>query len=120
MPPQTPPNIGGGQFAQAIGGGDVLRAAMARRGIDTSVLDQVSPAAGGAPSPVAPALPEGVGGVTPEQQVADQAVGGVPAEATPQSAPFRSSEMEISLKALNSVVSTENSIIKQALKFQGI
>ena len=104
MPPQ---NIGGGQFGQATGGADALRAAMQKRGMDASILDQVSATAPTGPSEVAPALPEGTG------------AGGQPAQAVgtlqaPEQ-PFRSREMEIALKALNSVVSTENSIVKQAL-----
>jgi hypothetical protein len=108
MPPQ---NIGGGQFGQAIGGGDALRASMQRRGIDTSILDTVSPAAPTGPSQVAPALPEGVGGIVPEQQVATQAVG----TPQPQGIPFRSAEMEISLKALKSVANTESKIAELSL-----
>ncbi|KKL88204.1 hypothetical protein LCGC14_1927020 [marine sediment metagenome] len=112
------PQIGGGQFAQATGGGDVLRQAMERRGLSTSVLDSISPTSPTGPSPVAPALPEGAGvggGALPEQAVATTAVGG-----KPPPIPFRSGEMEISLKALNSVISTENAIAKSALKLQGL
>lgn len=105
--------IGGGQFAQATGGGDVLRAAMSRRGMDVSILDAVSPTAPTGPSPVAPALPGGVGEIgAPEQQVAAQAVGGAP---QPPEIPFRSAEMELSLKALKSVVSTESKIAELSL-----
>ena len=110
MPPD---NIGEGQFGQAIGGGDALRASMERRGMDVSVLDTISPAAPGPQSPVAPNLPEGAGvggGALPEQAVATTAVGG-----KPPPIPFRSGEMEISLKALKSVVDTESKIAELSL-----
>ena len=107
-----PQNVGTGQFGQAIGGADALKAAMSRRGIDTSMLDQISPAAPGPESPVAPALPEGTQIGAPQQQLPTQPTGGAPG---PQEQPFRSSEMALALKAMNSVISTENSVIKSAL-----
>ena len=99
-----------GSFGAAIGGADALKASMARRGIDSSILDQVSPAAPSGPSQVAPPPPGG--SVSPggaEQAVASQAVG------LPEGTPFRSAEMELSLKALKSVVSTESKIAELSL-----
>src|SRR3990172_12880777 len=95
----------GGSFGQAIGGIDVLKAAMKRRGIDSSVLDQVSAAVGG--SPISPNVPQGTPNVSiPGTQVA------TPAPQTKQS--FRSGEMEIALKALENTVRTENKIAESA------
>lgn len=85
---------------------------MQKRGLDASVLDQVSAAAPGqqnAPAAVPTTNPQ-VGGV--EQQVAGQAAG-VPA-GQPKT-PFRSAEMEISLKALQNTVNTENKIAEAVL-----
>ena len=103
--------MGGGQFGQAIGGGDALRQAMSRRGIDTSMLDTISPAAPGPESPVAPALPEGAGVGAPGPQLPTQPTGAPKPEQE-----FRSAEMSLALKAMNSVISTENSVVKQALQ----
>ena len=111
MDPQT--QTGGGQFGIGLGGTDALKQAMQRRGIDASILDQVSPASGGA-SAVPTAVPEtnpNIGGV--DQAVASQAVGGQ-ASANPK-ASFRSAEMEISLKALQNTVATENKIAQSSL-----
>ena len=99
-----------GSFGAAIGGGDALKAAMQRRGVDTSLLDQISPAAPGGPSEVAPALPTDAG--IPSQVTG--AVAGVPAPAI-EKAPFRSGEAEIALKALAQTVRIENKIAEAAL-----
>ena len=47
-----------GQFGISLGGVQAVKQAMQRRGMDVSILDQVSPAAPGPPSPVAPAVPQ--------------------------------------------------------------
>jgi len=104
MPPQT---IGGGQFGTALGGAGALKAAMQRRGIDTSVLDQMSPAAPGEASSVASNLPQ-------TNPSIGQSLG---PEAIPLATPttpsqqlrqeFRSAEMQIALRALENTVKTE-------------
>ena len=98
-----------GSFGSAIGGADAIKAAMQRRGMDASTLDQVSPAAPTAPSSVSPAMPQG-GGMP-------QDMGGAPMEELPpmgtmetQKQQPRSAEMEIALKALADTVKTENKI----------
>ena len=97
----------GGQFGQAVGGMDALKAAMQRRGIDSSILDQVSPAGGG--SPVSPNVPMETPNVTPRgASVAP------PVEQAKK--PFRSGEMEIALKALENTVRTENKIAESSLR----
>jgi hypothetical protein len=97
-----------GSFGVGLGDISALKQAMSRRGIDASILDSVSASAPTGATNVAPALPEGVG-IAPEQQAATQ----VPATQPQQE--FRSAEMSLALKAMNSVISTENSIVKQAL-----
>lgn len=105
--PNGTQNTGG--FGAAIGGVDALKEAMGRRGIDASLLDQISPAAPGPQSPVAPPLPTDAGRVAP-------AVGGAPVAPTGvEKIPFRSGEAEIAIKALKSVVDTENKIAEAAL-----
>ena len=105
MPPQNT-----GSFGAAIGGGDALKAAMQRRGIDASLLDQVSPAAPVGPSEVPPALPADAG--IPSQVTGG--VAGVPAPAI-EKAPFRSGEAEIALKALAGTLRVENKIAEALL-----
>jgi len=108
MDPNAQLNVGGGQFAQATGGGDALRQAFEKRGIDTSILDNVSESApGGQNIPGAPAT-NNIDTQSPVGQSQAQAV---------DKQPTRSGEMEIALKSLASVVSTENAIAKQTLKF---
>lgn len=105
MPPDQL-NVGGGQFGTAIGGADALRAALERRGVSGSVLDAMSPAAGGTEMP--PNLPQDAGGfASPEPQMGidEQAVG--QAAQTPQA---RSFEMQVSLSALKGVVDSERKI----------
>ena len=68
MPPLQ--QLPGGSFGAATGGTDALREAFERRGVDASILDQVTPGAvgGAAPIPQAPqdinaaqaAIPQGV------------------------------------------------------------
>ena len=114
-----------GSFGIGLGGVESLKAAMQRRGIDASVLDQTSPAAPGAESPVPPNLPAQAGplpGPT-DQQVATQAVGGAVVAPTGLELPnegFRSQEMSIALRAMDGVIKTENEIVKSALKLQGL
>ena len=111
MPPE---NIGGGQFGQATGGQDALRAALQRRGLDESVLNQVSASAPQGPSPTPPAVqgqPQESLGLT--QQVAAQEAGGQEVQV-----PFRSAEGEIALKALADVAKGENRLAQQALRLQ--
>ena len=99
-----------GQFGAAIGGSAAIRSAMQRRGIDASVLDQISPAAPGGPSPVAPGVP-----------TTNPQVGAIPSPrpspaAGPAAPPSRSGEMDIALKALAGTVRTENKIAESQLK----
>ena len=103
-----------GSFGAAIGGSGALTAALEKRGMDAGLLDQVSPTAPSGPSEVAPGIPANVGGG-----------GGIPQpqapapEAAAQGPIFRSGEMEIALKALNGVVSTESKIAKALLGLGG-
>jgi hypothetical protein len=99
-----------GSFGSAIGGADSLKAAMQRRGMDSSILDQVSPTSPGGASQIAPSLPSSEGDLA--SSVASNVV--APSGAKP-STPFRSAEMEISLKALKSVVDTESKIAELSL-----
>ena len=99
-----------GSFASAIGGAGALKAAMDRRGIDSSILDQVSPAGGG--SPVAPPLPAGTPQIAPTGSPSPEAVAG---SVDPLKPVVRSGEMEIALKALAGTVDTENKIAKATL-----
>jgi|SRR3990167_2499163 len=113
MPPDNT-----GSFGAATGGADALKAAMQRRGVDTSRLDQMSPAVGG--TPVAPNIPQTnpqIGSVG-----APSAPGGpvAPEGATSPAQTFRSAENEIALKALVDVVKTENKIALSALQLQGL
>ena len=116
-----PPQDNTGSFGSAIGGVDALKAAMQRRGIDTGILDQITPGAPGPASPVAPQVPQ------TNPQVGNIPQGGQTAVLGPETAmgagpneDFRSAEMAISLKALKGVVDTENAIAKSALKLQGL
>ena len=114
------PNQNMGSFGTSLGDTSSLRAAMQKRGIDASILDQISPAASGAPSQVAPAIPQTNPNIgTTDQQVASQAVPSTPAPVTAK-IPFRSAEMEIATKAMAGVISTENEIVKSTLKLQGL
>lgn len=105
MDPNATQNTG--SFGAAIGGADVLKQAAQRRGMDASILDQVSPAAATS-TEVAPPL-EGTGAVpvpsSPQPSGGQQNAG----------TPFRSAEMEIALKALAQTVRTEEKIAEQAL-----
>ena len=81
-----------GSFGSAIGGAEAIKQAMARRGIDASVLQQKSPAAAGSePMPQAPQMGAQGAGMGEMPQVP-----GMPTEgATPQTA-----ESELIIKAL--------------------
>ena len=102
-----------GSFGAATGGTDALRAAMERRGLDASILDQVSASSPTGPSEVPGQVPEANVMQSPSMEAVGQATGG-------QEPPVRSGEMGIALKALAQTVSTENTIAKSALKLQGI
>lgn len=103
-------DIGGGQFGQALGGVDALKAAMQRRGMDSSILDQVSASAPSGPSNVAPPIPEGT------QNIASSIPQTLTTPATPEpQQQFRSAEQEIALKALANTVKTENKIAEGVL-----
>ena len=100
MNPTNPTN-----FGSAIGGGGEIKAALARRGLDTNVLSQVSPASGSpnqpAPAPLPPApSPQGI-------------PGGAPAPS--QTSALPSSDTTIILKALTSKLKS-----LQGLQEQGI
>ena len=103
------PNQNMGSFGAATGGADALKAAMQRRGVDASVLDQMTPGAPGPASPVAPTIPEtnpqigAVSAPAPEAGLANL---------------FRSAEAEIALKALAGVAKTESKIAEAALGLQ--
>ena len=103
-----------GSFGAALGGADALKAAMQKRGMDASVLDQVSASAPTGPSPVAPNIPAGAS--SPAGTMAEQAVGqpAPEAPAAPNQMP-RSAEMDIALKALAGTVKTENKIAEASL-----
>jgi len=102
-----------GQFGIGLGGIQALKAAMQKRGMNASVLDQVSASAPAGPSQVAPPVPQ----TNPQ-------VGAMP-PATPQAGPTtqkptppaaRSEEMSIALQALAGTVKTENKIAESQLK----
>lgn len=102
-----------GSFGVGLGGVQALKQAMQRRGIDASVLDQVSPAAPGEQSPVPTPVPQTnpqVGSVPQAVPTAPTGPGGQP---PPQS---RTGEMDIALKALAGTVKTENKIAESQLK----
>lgn len=100
-----------GSFGAGLGGIDALKAAMQKRGIDASILDQVSASAPTGASAVAPNVPQDANNVM--TQTASSAVGG-----SNSKTPFRSAESEISLKALRDVAKTEAKIAE--LSVQGI
>lgn len=101
-----------GSFGAGLGGTSALKQAMQRRGLDASVLDQVSAAA-----PGEQVMPPAVSGSGPQVgDIASQAVG----QAEEPKVPFRSAEMETSLKALEGTVKTENKIAESMLKLQGV
>jgi len=106
MPPQNT-----GSFGAATGGTDALKAAMSRRGLNVSALDQTSAGSAQGISNVAPAVPQGAPnmGISPEQAL-QPAIGPQTAEQS-----TRSAEMDIALKALAGVVKTESKIAETVL-----
>lgn len=97
-----------GSFGAAIGGGDALKAAMQKRGMDVGALQQMSASAPGGQPPIPTSIDQSAPNVMPSPQ---QAIN-PPQE--PRAQP-RSAEMEIALKALKGVVDTENKIAQAAL-----
>jgi len=92
-----------GSFGAGLGGVQALKSAMQRRGIDSSILDQVSGAAPSGPSPAPGIAPTNDIGL-PQTQLAQ-----------PAKVPARSGEMEIAIQALAGVVKTENKIAESTL-----
>ena len=107
MPPQTQT----GSFGQATGGTDALKAAMARRGIDASILDQTSAGSAQGASEVAPAVPTGAPNI--DSSIPQTLQPTAPAQTATEA--FRSAEMDIALKALAGVVKTESKIAESVL-----
>src|SRR3990172_2250401 len=101
------PNQPTGSFGAATGGRGGLKAAMSRRGIDASVLDQMSPGSVAGTSP----MPTGVE-VSPNVGQAPQA--GVTA---PTKEP--DTDMKIALKALAGVVKNEGGLKKTVVQMRG-
>lgn len=112
-----------GSFGAILGNsGGALKRALARRGIDASILDQTSQA-----SPTGSNLPPNIsnapqmGDQTPQVDGQTQQIAG-PAAQVAQEAnekpPARSFEMQTALEALTDVVKTENTLAKQVLKLQ--
>ena len=95
-------------FGAAIGGGGALKEAMTRRGIDASVLDQQSPAAGGS------SVPMGVPTTNPD-------VGSMPSSAV---APPKEedNELKIALKAMSGFIGSEGKLRRDlvTMKSQGL
>lgn len=89
------PNQNAGSFGAATGGSKELLAAMQRRGIDASALQQVSPGSAGGTAPVPPNV---------EMQAASSAL--PQPEQAPQQ-PQEDSELKIALKALGGFVTSE-------------
>lgn len=100
---EYPQNMG--SFGAPAGGAEALKNALRRRGIDTSVLNQMSAGAAGGPAPVPGQVPQGAPNVAPSIDQSLQPVS--PGETKPQA---RSAEQEIALKALADTVKTENKI----------
>jgi len=105
------PNQNTGSFGAAIGGSDALKEAMQSRGMDTSILDQQSPAsAGGAPSiPIPPTA------TNPSVGTPDAAT----AALTPIQAPPPDSEVMIATKALATVVTNDSKMKKDLVSLRG-
>lgn len=92
-------------FGSAIGGGGgELQAAMQRRGMDSSVLDQVSPSAPTSPDrgPM-PTVPAGAPSAMPQGMPQSQ---GLPPQGQPGGLPVNSGEASILIKALDSRLKT--------------
>lgn len=94
-----------GSFGAGLGGIQALKQAMQRRGIDSSILDQVSASA--------PSGPSAVPGIAPTNDIG---IPQTPAQSIqPAKVPARSGEMEIAIQALAGVVKTENKIAESTL-----
>ena len=102
-----------GQFGIGLGGIQALKSAMQQRGMDASILDQVSPAAPSGPSQVAPPVPQTNPQVGAMPSATPQAG---PTPTGPTAPPSRTGEMDIALKALAGTVRTENKIAESQLK----
>ena len=87
-----------GSFASALGGSGALKEAMARRGIDASILDQQTPASAGGQTTV----PMGVPTTNPD-------VGSMPSSAvTPPKE--EDNELKIALKAMSGFIGSEGKL----------
>ncbi len=86
-----------GSFAAGLGDVSALKQAMARKGMDVSVLEGISGAAPTGPTSVAPRLPQ----TTPNVGVPQQAV-------QPPKEP--ESDVRIALKALGSFITSEGKV----------
>ena len=112
-----------GSFGAATGGGSALAEAMQRRGMDTSILQQITPGGGGGDTPMPQnpgdlqsaqaALPNESVQASPEPQTASQ---------TPQPAPPTDPELMVAMEALGGFVrqagNTRRDVVKA--KSQGI
>lgn len=92
----------GGSFGVATGGSDALREAFERRGVDASILDQVTPGAVGGTAP----MPQSPGDLSVAQAALPQ---GEPIPATPTAMPTTppapsDPELAIALEALGGFV----------------
>ena len=105
-----------GSFGSPIGDVSALKQAMERRGMDSSILDQVSSAAPGPQTPVAPNIPD----TNPQVGAVAQEPTPPPQQQEPQAPPPRSGEMEIALNALKDVVKTESDIAEAKVKLGGL
>ncbi len=102
--------INTGSFGAGLGDVSALKAAMSRRGIDAGILDQVSAAAPGPNTPVAPPLPADAGQIAPAPTPEETAASVGPLKPT-----VRTGEMEIALNAMKGVIDTENKIARATL-----
>lgn len=92
------PSFGSG--SSLLGGTDALRQAMQSRGIDTSILNQVTPSSGQQPLPTAPTSPSTPN--IPSTNINTQAISGVPSDVGMQT----NGEAQIILKALTERLKT--------------
>ncbi|HEC65688.1 MAG TPA: hypothetical protein ENI23_10355 [bacterium] len=109
----------GGNFGQATGGGDALREAFQRRGIDASVLDQLTPGAPAGASPV----PQNPSDLSAAQQALPTDTGAIPTTPTaPTAPPPTDPELTMVLEALTGFTKGKIGIQKDVVKgrLQGI
>ena len=94
-----PQNLPGGSFGQATGGMDALKEAMQRRGVDASILDQVTPGAigGTAPMPQNPSELTTAQAALPQESAPTEPTAPAPAQPTDP-------ELSIALEALGGFV----------------